>query len=289
MTAAIPSLRCRQIEEGDIDGVASLLARGFPTRNRQFWLGAFARLRRHAGPPGLPKYGYLLDSGGHVVGAVLLICSEVRAGDVEALRGNLSSWYVDPDFRAYAPLLVSRALRHKELTFINTSPAKHTWPILEAQGFARLCNGVFFAIPLLSGWFGGANVRVIDGRQKPPVSFDPRDHDVVLEHAAAGCITFWCVTAERAYPFVFRRRYVRGIVPYAQLIYCNAVSDFVRFAGPLGRVLALRGAPFVMIDADAPITELTGWYSDGMPKYFKGPQRPRLGDLAYTEYGVLGV
>jgi len=40
--------------------------------------------------------------------------------------------------------------------------------------------------------------------------------------------------AERAYPFVFRRRWIRGIVPYAQLIYCSDVADFVRFAGPLG-------------------------------------------------------
>jgi hypothetical protein len=289
MTVALPSLRCREIEEADIEGVASLLARGFPTRNRQFWLGAFAQLRRHAAPPGLPKYGYLLDSGGRVVGAVLLICSLVRAGGVEAPRGNLSSWYVDPDFRAYAPLLVSRALRHKDVTFINTSPARHTWPILEAQGFARLCDGVFFAIPLLSGWFSGTKAKVIDGRRNPQVCFDPREQAVVLEHAAHGCITFWCTTAQRAYPFVFRRRYVRGIVPYVQLIYCNDVADFVRFAGPLGRVLALRGVAFVMIDANAAIPELVGWYSDGMPKYFKGPQRPRLGDLAYTEYGVLGV
>jgi hypothetical protein len=26
-----------------------------------------------------------------------------------------------------------------------------------------------------------------------------------------------------------------------------------------------------------------------MPKYFKGPQRPRLGDLAYSENAVMGV
>jgi hypothetical protein len=26
-----------------------------------------------------------------------------------------------------------------------------------------------------------------------------------------------------------------------------------------------------------------------MAKYFKGPQRPRLGDLAYSEYVVLGI
>jgi hypothetical protein len=45
-----------------------------------------------------------------------------------------------------------------------------------------------------------------------------------------------------------------------------------------------------MIDASAPIPGLVGWYSgSNMPKYFKGPQRPRLGDLAYTENAVMGV
>jgi hypothetical protein len=289
MPSATPSLRCRQIEEGDIESVASLLAQGFPTRSRQFWLEAFAQLRRHAVPPGLPRYGYMLDSDGRAVGAVLLICSLVRTDGADAPRCNLSSWYVDPAFRAFAPMLVGQALRPKDVTFINVSPARHTWPILEAQGFARFCDGVFFAIPVLSGWFGGAKAEVLDGRQKPKVSFDPRDEELLLEHAAHGCITLWCATAERAYPFVFRRRFVRAVVPYAQLIYCSDVADFVRFAVPLGRVLARHGLPFVMIDADAPMPELVGWYSDSMPKYFKGPQRPRLGDLAYTEYGVLGV
>jgi len=261
-----------------------------PTRDRQFWLGAFAQLRQHATPPGLPKYGYLLESVGRTVGAVLLICSLVRTGERDAPRCNLSSWYVDPAFRAYAPMLVSQAFRHKDVTFVNVSPARHTWPILEAQGFSRFCEGVFFAVPALSGLFGGAKVKVFDGTRKPPVSFDPRDQDILLRHAAHGCVSLWCATAERAYPFVFRRRWVRGIVPYAQLIYCGDVADFVRFAGPLGRVLALRGVPFVMIDANAPIPGLVGRYSGGnMPKYFKGPQRPRLGDLAYSENAVMGV
>jgi hypothetical protein len=289
MASAAPSLRCRQIEEADLESVASLLAQGFPTRSRQFWLGAFAQLRRHAVPPGLPRYGYMLDSDGRAVGAVLLICTLVRGDRGDAPRCNLSSWYVDPAFRAFAPMLVSRALRPKDVTFINVSPARHTWPILEAQGFSRICDGAFFAVPLLNGWFGGAKIKVLDGRQKPQVCFDPRDQETLSAHAAHGCITFWCATAERAYPFVFRRRFVRGFVPYAQLIYCSDVTDFVRCAGPLGRALARRGLPFVMIDASAPIPDLAGWYSPGMPKYFKGPQRPRLGDIAYTEYGVLGV
>jgi hypothetical protein len=33
-----------------------------------------------------------------------------------------------------------------------------------------------------------------------------------------------------------------------------------------------------------------GKYFDGVaPKYFKGPTRPRLGDLAYTEAAMFGM
>jgi len=290
MVLAVTGLRCRQIERTDIDAVATLLARGFPSRTRQFWLHAFAQLTAREPPPGLPKYGYLLDSGGGVVGAVLLICSTMRSGEGLATRCNLSSWYVEPSCRAYAPLLVSQALRHKDVTYLNVSPAPHTRPIIEAQGFSCYCDGIFIALPMLKGLFGGPAIEVFDAQRRPEVAFDPSDHEVLLEHAAHGCISLWCATRERAYPFVLRSRLVRVGIPCAQLIYCRDIGDFVRFAGPIGRVLARHGWPFVIIDANGPIPGLLGCFShDNMPKYFKGPQRPRLGDLAYTEYALLGV
>ena len=153
---------------------------------------------------------------------------------------------------------------------------------MEAQGFSRYCDGVFVAVPMLSGLFGGAKVKVLDGTRKPPVSFDPRDLEMLLQHAALGCVSFWCIMAERAYPFVFRRRFVRGIVPCAQLIYCSDVADFVRFAGPIGRLLARRGLPFVIIDANAPIPGLDRLvWPRQYAEIFQGPaapppRRPRL-------------
>jgi hypothetical protein len=290
MVSPAPGLRCRQIEDADIDAVAALLARGFPAHDRRFWLVALAQLTRHEAPPGLPKYGYLLESGASVVGAILLICSIIPAGDGAATRCNLSSWYVDPAFRAYAPMLVSQALRHKDVTYVNVSPAPHTRPIIEAQGFSRYCDGIFIAVPMLNGLFGGPKAEVFEAKRLPGVPFDPRDQEMLAAHAAHGCVSLWCVTPERAYPFVFRPRLVRGVIPCAQLIYCSDVGDFVRFARPVGRILARRGLPFVIVDANAPIPGLLGWYSRGnMPKYFKGPRRPRLGDLAYTEHAVMGV
>ena len=51
---------------------------------------------------------------------------------------------------SYAPLLTKIAQHHKEVTYLNISPATWTWPIIEAQGFVSYCSGLFFSIPALS-------------------------------------------------------------------------------------------------------------------------------------------
>jgi hypothetical protein len=290
MVSALPAIRCRQIGASDVAAVAALLTRGFPKYNRQFWRRALDQLTRREAPPDLPKYGYLLETDGVLVGAILLICSAMRIGERIAPRCNLSSWYVEPAFRAYAPLLVSQALRRKEVTYVNVSAAPHTWPIVEAQGFSRYSEGIFICFPALNRASGGAGIEVFDAHKRPTGSFDPFEQELLRQHAEHGCISLWCATSERAFPFVFRPRLVEGLVPCAQLIYCRDIADFARFAGPLGRYLALRGRAIVIVDADGPIPGLVGIFRRGSkPKYFKGPQRPRLGDLAYTEYAILGV
>jgi hypothetical protein len=127
--------------------------------------------------------------------------------------------------------------------------------------------------------------------RQPEVAFNSSEHEILLQHAAHGCISLWCVASKQAYPFVFRPRLVKRVIPCAQMIYCRDIAEFVRFAGPIGRFLAVRGRPFVIVDANGPIPGLIGPFSRGWmpPKYFKGPQRPRLGDLSYTEYALLGV
>ncbi len=290
MVSPVPGIRCRPIEQNDIPAVVRLLTDGFPNRSCEFWQHALDHLTRHEPPRDLPKYGYLLETNGAVVGAILMICSVVRSGDSVAPRCNLSSWYVDQAYRAYASLLVAHALRHKGVTYLNVSAAPHTWPIIEAQGFSRYTEGLFVCLPALSGLLGGGEVTILGTEQQPDVAFDPSERELLLQHAEHGCISLWCATAERAYPFVFRPRMVKGFIPCAQLIYCRDIADFSRFAGPLGRYLARRGRPIVIVDANGPIPGLIGIFRRGSkPKYFKGPQRPRLGDLAYTEYAILGV
>jgi hypothetical protein len=286
----VPKVRSRQINDGDIDGVVDLLTRGFRLRTRDYWQRALEKLASHRTPPDMPKFGYLLESGGELVGVILLIFSSIPGESAAKMRCNVSSWYVEPAFRGHASLLISQAIKHKNVTYVNISPAMHTRPIVEAQGFSRYSNGQFVAAPALSMTGPGGAVKVIGVETRPDVHFESAERDLLLAHREHGCTSLWAVTPERAYPFVFMPRVAKGIVPCAQLIYCRDIGDFIRLARPVGRYLAARGRPLVLIDSNGPIPGLVGKYIGGKaPKYFKGPNRPHFGDLAYTEAVMFGL
>jgi hypothetical protein len=285
-----PRVRARQILDSDVPSVADLLARGFRRRTRPYWVRALDRLASHPHAVGLPKYGYLMECDNQVVGVILLISSVIPREIGWTIRCNLASWYVEAAFRNHASLLVKHALKRGDVTYVNISPAPHTWSIVEAQGFRRYSNGQFATLPALGVARGDPQVRIQEGRIRPDTHFESFEWQLLLTHAEYGCISFWCTTPERAYPFVFRRRFIKGIVPCAQLIYSRDVKDFVRFAREIGRFLALRGSPVILVDSNGPIPGLPGKFFDGTaPKYFRGPERPRLGDLAYTEAAMFGL
>ncbi|HEV2956840.1 MAG TPA: acyl-CoA acyltransferase [Xanthobacteraceae bacterium] len=286
----IPRVRFRQIADSDVNDVVELLARGFATRrSRPFWQNAMARLAAHATPPGAPRYGYMLDAGSGPVGVVLMISSTPPADDGARLRSNVSSWYVEPAFRSYASMLVSQAIRHKDVTYVNLTPVPHTLPILQAHGYTCYARGVFIAALPLQIFARAPRTRIVPADATPLASYAAFERQVLRDHAGYGCVGFWCESEERAYPFVFRLRTIKGI-PGAQLVYCRDAADCVRFIGPLARYLTLRGRPLLVIDANGPIPGLAGKYFDQtMPRFFRGPQRPRLGDLAYTEIAMFGV
>ena len=283
-------VRCRRIEDADAGHVADLLSRGFARRRpRPFWERVIACLATRANPANAPRYGYLLEHDGAAVGAILQIFANLHANGRDTTRCNVSSWYVEPAFRGYAPFLVAQALKQKDITYLNISSVPHTRPIVEMQGFLRFSNGIFVALPWLSRR-PQVQTRIVTAAAVPQAPFEQHERDLLQDHAEFGCMSLWCETPERAYPFVFRERRVKGLITCAQLIYCRDVADLVRFAQPLGTYLMRRGRPVVILDANGPVRGLVGKYFDQtMPKYFKGPAPPRLGDLAYTETALFGM
>ena len=288
MTTA-PRIRCRQVDKADIGGVVNLLTSGLRIRTRDFWARAFQRLSEHPAPLGYPKYGYLLECKGTPVGVLLLIFSSsiVVNGEVR-IRCSTSSWYVEPAFRSYAAMLRSQALKRKQVTYFNITPLPHTLPILEAQGFARYCDGRFVTVPALSARSERSRVELVTSDLCAVEDLQSFEIDLLLAHAKYGCVSLTCSSSGGRQPFVFLPLRKAGVARYAYLAYCRDLEEFVRFAGPLGRFLARRGFTLVVVDSNGPINGLTGRYSDRFPKYFRGPDKPRLGDIAYSERVMFG-
>jgi hypothetical protein len=285
--------RIREITESDIDAVADLLTRGFVHRKREYWMRGLRRQGTRALPPDTPRYGYLLENNGVPVGCLLLIYSSKALEGEAATCCNVSSWYVDPAFRNYAALFASMTQKRKDVTYFNVTPARPTWPILEAQGFRAYCNGLYFSIPALSRGDSGITIEAVTADTPSVAGLPDANLDMLKRHAAYGNLSLVCHTAQGPLPFMFlplRKR--RGVIPVPamQLGYCHDIADYVRCAGKIGRYLLGRGKPVVIIDANGPIAGLSGFYSETHGrKYFKGPRQPRLGDLSDTELAIYGM
>jgi hypothetical protein len=284
-----PRVRCRQIQDTDLDAVLNLLLKTGFGGTREYWIGALRRLTEHPTPAGFPKYGYVLEIQGVVAGMLLLISSSVPVDGQQRVRCNTSCWYVWPAFRSYGALLVAHALKHKAATYFNISPMAHTFSMLEAQGYTRYCEGRITAVPALM--LGSFRVRItpVTESLEPDEDLSAAEITLLLEHADYGCISLIAAIGGRRFPFVFEPMWRRRILRVAYLTYCRSIDDFVRFAGPLGRYLARRGFLVIDIDANGPIAGLIGRYWKTTPKFYRGPDRPRLGDLAYSERVVLAL
>lgn len=281
-------LRCRIITDADLPSITKLLTHGFPDRSWSYWEHALNRLTHRASPHGYPRYGYLMEKDDSApVGVILTIFQTMFDGSV---RCNLSSWHIADAYRAYASLLVAAALRHKQVVYINVSPARYTWPIIEAQGFIRYCNGQMLTVPALSWMRDSARIIQFEHVREGNLALTAEESDIMREHVNYHCCLGLVARDGPAdYPFLFLPRRILKLAPTLQLVYCRNIGDFARYAAPLGRALLRFGYISVLMDANEKIPGLTGFYFENRgPKYFKGPSTPRLGDLAFSESVLFG-
>jgi hypothetical protein len=285
-------IRCREISETDLDAVAELLTRGFAGRPRDYWLQGLRRQAEREVPNGYPRFGYMLDNDGRPVGVLLLLYTSRANGGETAIQCNLSSWYVEPAFRNYAPLLTKIAQRHKEVTYLNISPATWTWRIIEAQGFSPYCSGLFFSMPAASRVTPGMTVETVSPETRAIDGLSEVEVELLTRHARYGCLSLVCRTPSGAFPFILLpMRIRRGWIapPAMQLIYCRDITCYVACAGAIGRTLIRHRKLSVILDSNGPLPGVAGLYSSARGrKYFKGPHPPRLADLTDTELVLYG-
>jgi hypothetical protein len=128
-------------------------------------------------------------------------------------------------------MLVSHALKHKNVTYFNITPDRPTLPILEAQGYVRYCSGRFVAAPALSASSCRSRVELAAPGIRADEGLQSTEIELLFEHAQYRCISLTCSSTSGRHPFVFLPRWKAGLVPFAYLAYCRHLKDFVQFAG----------------------------------------------------------
>ena len=264
-------VRCRQIAEADLIGLAGFLAHGFPRSQLDDWHRGFKLIETLPPVEGMPRYGYVLESESGIVGVLLLISSRRPDGRIIS---NLSSWYVEPNWRTHSTLLVGMATKLKHVIYLNASPAPHTWRTLQAQGFHPYNFGRSAVFPALN--FG-------TGQVSESIPADLPEQSLLSAHRSLDCVSLVCEKDGKVSPFVFKpRRLDHPPIRMMELLFCRSTDDFVRCAPALARFFVKRGALGVILDGK--VSGMPAHYVVGKePRYFKGPEAPSLNDLAFTE------
>ena len=285
--AVIGKPKLRPLALSDQDAAIRLLCEGFPRRDVFYWQKAWSNLQRLEKPSGNSQFGYVIEDGRQIVGVLFVIASKQQV-ETSNNRANLSSWYVKPEYRSFATLLLARACKDPAITYLNISAASHTFAICEALGFRRYTVGQSLVMPLLIKNKTGSKVKVkAFGRRES--GLEVATQKLMEDHQNYGCLCMTAANSGSEAPFIFVRRMLKGFIPVAQLIYCRSNEEFLGHCSAIGKYLAKRGLFLVLLDTSGPLPIPSLHYPGRSPKYYKGPVLPQINDLAYTEVALFGI
>ncbi|WP_323688093.1 hypothetical protein [Rhizobium sp. AN69] len=149
-------LKTVPIDNGNRVAAVALLTKGFPEKSEAFWALGVSLISDHHQRQDLGPIGQLLMKGDDAVGVLLTIRS--RLPETGRTVVNLSSWYVEPSSRWFAPRMLQMATSSDEDIFTDLTPSPEACKLNERLGFTTVTNcTLFYPLPLKA--FGPAPGR----------------------------------------------------------------------------------------------------------------------------------
>jgi hypothetical protein len=282
----------RPLRDEDFPAAALLLTEGFPDRTLAFWQHGLQCMRRYAQneAAGLPL-GHALMDGDIMVGVVLTPASPRARPDGSAyVLVNVSSWYVKPEFRWRAGMMLRTVLANQQHVYVDITPNEEVCRMLPLFGFRPVNTGLTVA---LLPWLAlrrshGARVRPLRSDDSLPPEAPPME--TLLRHRELACEPLMLEHSQGQELIVYRRRTYRRM-PAARLKYIGSHATLVRHLPALARYLLLRGMPFLTFDSRAdtpaglPLIQVPGrkWYVRGQADFSDHT------DFVGTELCILGL
>lgn len=231
------------LSPADLDQAASLLIEGFPERSPSFWHASLDRLRHHGGnaEAGFPP-GFLWLRKGEPVGVALTPAAlrPDRTGSRHRVV-NVSSWYVRPDERWRAPLMLKNLVKTPDTVYTDLTPTAAVRAMLPGLGFRPINRGTEIV------FLPAAALRFRRGDRVTTPSPDD-DLSLMNGHRALGCIPLVVEGPAGPTLIVYRRTQVRKI-PAASLVYVESHRRLAAGIGALARHLMRHGLFFLRAPA----------------------------------------
>ncbi len=279
-----------EIDKANERAAVALLTEGFPNVTQSTWRSYLERVRHHGDNvnAGVAP-GYMMITDDTPTGVVLTPASQRPRDDgtCETIV-NLSSWYVRPDQRWRAPLMMRRVLRLPASRITDLTPTPAVQVMLSALGLHPLNAGeTFVFLPCFVGArFSGARVYDYDA-----VGTDVRPWLRVLieRHRPLGCVAAVLDTPGGCVTLLFKRRVRRG-VPTLQLIFCDRNSALVANMGSIARYLLARGHLVLVMDVPLGRPEASALPGIRRPhhgrKFANAPVEPDMTDHAGSDLAL---
>lgn len=273
------------IDEARFGVAIDILRKGFPARSRKFWERGLSKIIRFCG---CKSVGQFLIVQGRPVGIILTprderVLSNGRTGPII----NLSSWYIEPEFRQCAPMMMKTLLSNDDAIFTNLSPTPSVIKIMNWCGFQRLNKGISYVfLPYHSG-IGGKVADVVEFRALLDRVLPVHINKMLARHVEFGAIAGAYLENNNWYPLLFSKTLVGG-VPMARLLYCEDNSAMLRNLGAICRFLLKHGKVFLVLDI--PLQgEVPGLQYDGAGKFALGESFENRTDYAGSELFLLNT
>lgn len=236
------------IGDANLGHTLDLLERGFPRRPRRFWEHAVERVARYNRYGGQGAIGQLLIAGGKPAGVMLTLSGQAQRADGTPYRvTNLSSWYIDPEHRRLAPLMLSKLVRPQDVVFTDLTPSDRVIPMLPLLGFRPLNAGISAIALPIAALSRAEDVRVRDLKDcgNDVLKADTRAR--LERNAEFGATAAVLTDGDKHHPLLFVSRTLRRL-PAAQIIYCEDNALLRKRIGAVARFLLKKGKLVLIVD-----------------------------------------
>src|SRR5688572_17763039 len=174
------------IEDESLGDAVSILSRGFPSRPPSFWKESMERLAAYRRATGGPPIGRLMTVEGRRVGVILTIASKHRSGERERDVVNLSSWYVEDEYRWLALRMLERIVADENVVFTDLSPSPQTARLNEQLGFHTAAEGLRLHFLPWTAVSSRSSGRMVPFERIPPGVIPAPELELLAHHRDLG-------------------------------------------------------------------------------------------------------